>query len=53
MHTCVFEVHVCIKVTLKGELSSSPASSVGRGLSTNLKDVSSSPTVGKIFSFCI
>ena len=30
LYTFVLEVHVCIKVTLKGELSSIPASSFGR-----------------------
>ena len=44
---------VCIKVILKIELSSSPASSVDYGLPTNLKIVRSSPTVGKHFLFCV
>ena len=30
MYALVSEVHVCIKATLKGELSSSPGSSVGK-----------------------
>ena len=52
---CPFETtfYVCIKVTLKRELSS-PASSVySQVLTTNIKVATSSPTVGNKFSICI
>ena len=49
MYTMVLEVP--IQVTLKGDFSSSAASSIDKRSDTNPKDVSSSPTLDKNFSF--
>ena len=43
-YTNVKEIHVCIKVTFKGELSSLPASSVGRGSDYDPIQIKSSMT---------